>query len=92
MKLKYQYDKEILTISEKQSESDIEITILFKNEESAKHLEAIRIFFDENDIYTDAIFNTYTDNSHQVIVRKDYYIDFILQLFKQTLLKSITWE
>ncbi|MBA4603611.1 hypothetical protein H2C83_15170 [Thermoactinomyces sp. AMNI-1] len=54
-------------------------------------LRKVRNFFDENDVYTDVLFYVYTNHKYQVIVRQDYYNDFIIQLMKHRLLKSVEW-
>ncbi|GAX89927.1 hypothetical protein [Effusibacillus lacus] len=91
--IRYQYDENALSITEQKNENDIEFIIKIKDED--QYLQAIRQVradFDHNDIHTDALFYTHPDHEYQVIVRKEYYIDFILCLFKHQLVKSLTWS
>ncbi|NHM31866.1 hypothetical protein [Neobacillus terrae] len=92
MKLNYEFNKELLSITEKVNEEDIEFSIVFKNVKLAEKLEKVHQYFDLNEIHTDALFFTNKDGSNQIIVKKDFYEDFILQLFKQQLLERLKWE
>jgi len=92
MKLKYEFNKELLSITEKVNEEDIEFAIVFKNEKFAEKFEKVHQYFDLNEVHTDALFFTNKDGSNQIIVKKDYYEDFILQLFKQQFLELVKWE
>lgn len=51
----------------------------------------MRNFFDENDVYTDVLFYAYANHKFQVIVRQDYYNDFVIELMRHHLLQSIEW-
>ena len=92
MKLKYEFNKELLSITEKVNEEDIEFAIVFKNEKFAEKLEKVHQYLDLNEVHTDALFFTNKEGSNQIIVKKDYYEDFMLQLFKQQFLELVKWE
>lgn len=89
----YQYDQTGLSISEKTNGDDLEFVIQVKDE--AKYLQAIhevRTYFEKNNVYTDVLFYTHPHNEYQVIVRKDFYVDFLSCLFKHHILESLVWK
>ncbi|MFC4769741.1 hypothetical protein [Effusibacillus consociatus] len=88
----YKYDHDALEITEQRNGDDFEFWIKAKNDESLRGLHQVRSFFDHNRIHTDVLFYTHHEHEFQVIVRKDFHIDFLLSLFKHCLLKSLTWE
>jgi hypothetical protein len=91
MKLVYKYNEALLRLNESPNGEDIEFNLFFHDQEIKKQLSAVKSFFDQNDIYTDLLVYTHSDKHIQMIVRKDYYPDFILQLFKQHLLEEVRW-
>lgn len=92
MRPTYYYDEEKLKLKESQNGDDIEFNLTFVDQTFKKKLLSVKEFFNENDIYTDLLIYTHSDKHVQIIVRKDFYIDFLLQLFKQQLLLEIKWE
>jgi hypothetical protein len=54
-------------------------------------MKQIREHFDQDSLYTDVLFYAHKNNEYQIIVRRDYYIDFILCLFKYQFVKSVNW-
>ncbi|WP_129730424.1 hypothetical protein [Ectobacillus funiculus] len=81
-----------LSLSEKKNGKDIEFTIVI--EDIARYdsaIKKVRQHFDGNRVYTDVLFYIHKDNEYQIIVRHDYYIDFILYLFKYQLIQSLSW-
>ncbi|MGA8943172.1 MAG: hypothetical protein WB502_10705 [Thermoactinomyces sp.] len=92
MKLVYRYNPDILKIEEKPDGKDVEFNIqILKETPYLNELRKVRNFFDENDVYTDVLFYAYADHKFQVIVRQDYYNDFIIELIRHHLLQSIEW-
>ncbi len=91
MKLFYKYDDTFIHLTEAPNGEDIEFNLTFNNLELKKQLGEVKKFFDENDIYTDLLVYTHSDKHVQLIVRKDYYLDFVLQLFKHHLLNEVKW-
>lgn len=92
MNVIYEYDNDKLEIRERGNGNDTEFIIKVKDPVYDQNIHAVRNFFDYNKIYTDVYFYTHSDHSYQIIVREDYYIDFILQLFKYQILKSLRWN
>lgn len=90
--IQYQYDTEGLAILEKRNGNDVEfeITICDKNAYLSSFLH-IRDDFNANNIHTDVIFYALSEHHYRVIARKDYYVDFILRLFKYHLIRSVAW-
>jgi hypothetical protein len=43
-------------------------------------------------VYTDVLFYAYPDQTYKVIVRRDYYVEFVLELMKHKLLQSVEWK
>ena len=92
MKAAYKYDEELLELRETANEEDIEFSITLLNSELKKRMIKVREFFEENKVLTDIHYYIHPNNRYQVIVRKDIYNEFIIQLFRQQLLKEITWS
>lgn len=91
--LEYRYDPSIIQITESVNEQDAEFRIrLLKEEPYLARLKQIRRFFEDNDIYTDALFYVYKNHEYGAIVRKEYYVDFVLALMKHQLLQSVEWK
>ncbi|SFB60062.1 hypothetical protein SAMN05216312_11675 [Cohnella sp. OV330] len=91
--LNYSYDEAALQISESANENDMEFRIVLATDDPSilAGLKQVRQEFDENRVYTDVLFYHYPDREYKIIVRKDYYVDFVLELMKQRLLKSVAW-
>jgi len=91
--LKYVYDAERITITEKAYDKDTEIWIRPRDSDSSAILllREIRDYFDSNRVHTDVLLYPHKNNEYQWIVRNDYYVDFILALFKHRLIESVTW-
>lgn len=90
--LTYRYDTQALEIVESENESDIEFRIRMPEKSPyVESLKRVRDFFESNEVYTDVLFYAYPNQEYIVNVRKDYYTDFILEMFKQKLLKSVEW-
>lgn len=91
MKLVYKYDAKLFDLKEKPNGEDIEFSLTLLDVEVKKSLVKIREYFDANNIITDIQVYTHPNNHYQIIVRKDFYHDFVLQLFKQQLLQELKW-
>ena len=92
MRIKYMYDKNLLEIKEVANGNDMEFLIILFETELKKKLVKVRQYFDENKVLTDIHFYIHSNNNFQVIVRNDFYNEFILQLFRQQLLQEIKWN
>ena len=51
----------------------------------------LKMFFEDDDVYTDVLFYAYPNQVYSAVVRTDYYTDFILQLMKHQLIQCVEW-
>lgn len=91
MKVAYKFDEKLLDLKETANGEDIEFSIILFNSELKKSLKKVREYFEENKVLTDIHYYIHPNNNYQVIVRKDFYNEFLIQLFRQQLLKEIVW-
>ncbi|GGD62990.1 hypothetical protein [Paenibacillus nasutitermitis] len=91
MKLSYSYNNNLIKIEETPNNADIEFNIHLLEEKNIKAIKAVKELFEGNDIFTDVLFYVYENHHYRVIVRPDYYVDFILQLMKHQLVNSVEW-
>ena len=91
MKLVYTIDEKLIELVEAPNGEDIEFTLTLLGKELKKRIEEIRDYFNANNIVSDAQVYIHPNNKYQIIVRKDFYYDFVLQLFKQQLLLELKW-
>lgn len=90
--LKYGYNHEAIDISETANENDIEFRILILQEnpylDEMKHVQKE---FEDNRVHTDVLFYIFPHHEFRVIVRKDHYNEFVLELMKHRLLQRVEW-
>jgi len=91
MKATYKYDKQFLSLEETSNGEDFEFILTFVEKNWRKKIEKIREHFDANNILTDIHFYIHPNNRFQVIVRKDFYNEFIIELFRQQIIQEIKW-
>lgn len=91
MKVEYKYNEQFLELMETPNGEDFEFTLTFVDNKWKKKIEEIREYFDTNNILTDIHFYIHPNNRFQIIVRKDFYNEFIIQLFKQQIVEKIKW-
>lgn len=91
MILTYRYNKDIINISETPNEADVEFDIRILAEKYWSGMKEVQRTFEDDKVYTDVLFYAYKDHHYRVIVRRDYYVDFILALMKHQLFESVTW-
>ncbi len=91
MRLAYRYNKAVIEISETPNEADVEFYIKPLTEEKWLEMKQLQRFFEDNSVYTDVLFYVYENNNIRVIVRRDYYVDFVLGLMSRQLLESVEW-
>jgi len=91
MELHYRYNEEHLQIIETANNPDIEWDIKLYAERFFPAIKEIRKTFEENKVYTDVLFYAYDNHHYKIIVRPDYYVDFVLQLMKHQLLDCVEW-
>jgi len=91
MEMTYRYNKDSIEISEKPMETDFEFEIRLLAEVNWAGMKKVQKFFEEDSVITDVLFYAFEKHHYRVIVRKDYYVDFILALMKQHLIESAEW-
>lgn len=91
MKLNYTFNDSLISLKEMQNGNDVEFTITLLEKNLKPQLEKVEDFFNQNNIVTDVLFYVHKNQHYQIIVRKDFYEDFVLQLFKQQLLHEVKW-
>lgn len=91
MKMVYQYNKTRMELHEIQNEEDIEFNLTLFDQNLKEKLKLVKDYFDQNTIVTDLLVFTHLDKHFQIIVRKDFYQDFLLQMFKYQLFQEIKW-
>lgn len=91
MELYYEFDQSMLDLNEISNGEDLEFTLQIFNDELKNRLIEIRKYFNTNKILTDVHVYIHPNNRYQIIVRKDFRHEFILQLFKHQLLREIKW-
>lgn len=89
--LKYEFDQDVIQIRETANEEDVEFHIHILEEQYLKDMKEIQREFEDNRVYTDVLFYIYANHEYQVIVRKDHYTAFVLELMKHRLLRSVEW-
>lgn len=91
MMLEYKYDQQLLQIQETTNGSDVEFTLTLHDTNFKKQIKEIRDYFDLNNIVSDVQIYIHPNHRYQIIVRNDFYLDFITQLFKHKLLNELKW-
>ncbi|WML57334.1 hypothetical protein [Neobacillus sp. PS2-9] len=91
MKVEYKFDAQLLEIKETTNGDDLEFTITLLDNQLKKGLKLVREYFEENKILTDIHYYIHPNNRYQIIVRKDFYNEFLIQLFRQGLLQEVKW-
>lgn len=89
--LQYVVAVDKIDLQEDRRDEDIEFIIKIKKSEVQTRLHQIRRYFESDEIYTDILFYTFKDHT-QIIVKKESYIPFVLELFKWQLLEKIQWN
>ncbi|MNH94475.1 hypothetical protein D3C73_470960 [compost metagenome] len=89
--LTYQIDSSVLDLTESQDGTDIEFYIKLHDEDCLDQLRLVQQVFDDNTDYMDVLFYAYANHEYKVIVRQEHYNDFVIELFKARLLRSLEW-
>jgi hypothetical protein len=87
----YAYDEDAVDIRETANEGDVEFRIRLLTA-PPEAMEAIRETFDDNRVHTDILVYPYSDRDFRVIVRRDYYEKFVLELMRLRLLRRVEWQ
>jgi uncharacterized protein YajQ (UPF0234 family) len=89
--IEYKYNHQLLKIQETTNGIDVEFTLTLLDTSLKNHIKEIRDYFDLNNIVTDVQIYIHPNNRYQIIVRNDFYLDFITELFKHKLLDELKW-
>ncbi|KPC70332.1 hypothetical protein ADL26_17775 [Thermoactinomyces vulgaris] len=89
--LRYEYDKQKLNMQEKANGNDVEFDIRCLDGALVEAIKRVQELFEDNDVHTDVLFYAYPNHEYRVIVRQDYYVDFILALMKHRVLQRVEW-
>lgn len=92
--LTYEYDRSRFTITESEHGHDVELRFHCHHEEALVHqaFHRMRQYFDGNEVITDVLLYVHTNEEYHWIVRKDFYVDFVMNLFKHKLVTSVAWD
>jgi hypothetical protein len=90
--LKYTYNSNIISIKETSEGSDVVFSIKILDDRYLEQFRLVMDFFNMNKTYTDVLFYPYEERGYKVIVRNDYYNDFLAELLKSRLLQSLRWN
>jgi hypothetical protein len=91
--LGYQVNEQAAAIKESPNGQDIEFEIqLLAGEPYVEAMRQMQHLFESNRIYTDVSFYLYPNHLYRVIVRNDYYTDFVLAMMKHRLLRQVEWK
>ncbi|PZE19556.1 hypothetical protein CBW46_017705 [Paenibacillus xerothermodurans] len=92
--LKYTFDDKMIELSESPNENDFEfrIRLVGDTQQLKQRLQAVQRDFENNDLVTDVLSYLYLNGEYRIIVRHDFYVDFILAMMKHRLLLSVAWE
>lgn len=90
--LTYRFDPELLDIQETPNGNDTEFIIRVPDGSPAlEGLKRVQSYFDDNKDYTDVLFYLYPHHEFKVIVRRELYAEFLGELIKRRLLRSLEW-
>lgn len=95
MPLIYHYDPEQVRIRETVNDEDVEFELTFLQDEPLfSKMREVQKRFEDNDVYTDVLFylNQDQERQYRIIVRKDFYDDFLLALLKYRILNGLEWK
>ncbi len=91
MKLTYKFNENVMKLTEAKNGADIEFNITFLTNEFKPQIEKVEKHFSENKVITDVLVYAHKNHHYQIIVRKDFYDEFIIELFKHRLLLEVKW-
>lgn len=92
MTVSYDWNKNELDIQMNDNGGiDIDIYIRILDSEKISGMNAINKYFDENNVLTDVFIYAYENQEYKIVVRKDFYVDFMVELFKNQLIEKLEW-
>jgi hypothetical protein len=91
--MKYRYNDKEVEIQASKNNDDYQYLIrLIDIKKHLDHLKQLRDWFNRNNVHTDVMFYVHSDHEYQIIVREDFYTDFLLGLLKFRLVEALEWE
>ncbi|TBL80412.1 hypothetical protein [Paenibacillus thalictri] len=93
MNLVYDWDRSVIDMkSVEEVMEDFEFSIRIVDPAYADTIKRIQQIFENNEVLTDVFFYAFPHHEYRIVVRKDFYVDFILQLFRHGLLTRLEWQ
>ncbi|MBW5447313.1 hypothetical protein GE107_14750 [Cohnella sp. CFH 77786] len=90
--LKYEFDPRILDIRESENENDAEFLIRIPDgSPGLAEMRKVQHHFEDDNDYTDVLFYLYPNHEFKVILQREHYADFLAELMKRKLLRSLEW-
>ncbi|MCS7464016.1 hypothetical protein N0M98_28295 [Paenibacillus doosanensis] len=91
--LTYAYDVQNVELQESVNGEDVEFRIRLIGDASLdERMRNIQKDFEQNDVLTDVMSYAFKNRTYQFIVRKDFYVDFVLSLMKYRILLRVEWD
>lgn len=94
MKLIYRSNPNTIDIQETDAGQDVEFLIRLIPGDPAQvdAMRHVQNYFDSNRVYTDVSFYAYQNHEYRIIVRKDFYVEFIIEMMRFQLLHGVEWS
>ncbi|MDF2963500.1 MAG: hypothetical protein K0S39_5235 [Paenibacillus sp.] len=90
--LTYRNNPDMIKLQESPNGNDIEFHIqILGDQPYLDGMKQVQKTFEDNRVHTDVLFYAYAGHVYKVIVRRDYYEDFILELMRHRLLQRVEW-
>lgn len=71
--------------------TDIDIYIRIIEPKKNEGMNAISDYFENNTVLTDVFIFAYENHEYKIVVRKDFYVNFMVELFKNQLIEKLEW-
>lgn len=92
MTIHYEWNKDEIDIQFNEHDGiDIEFNIRILNPQKNAGMDAICNYFEENNVITDVFIYAYEHHEYKVVVRNDFYVEFMIALFKNQLIEKLEW-
>lgn len=90
--LTYTFDPALIELEETSNVNDKEFRLRLLQATACKEaMRRVQEHFQDNAVIIDVLFYTYPNDTYRIIVRQDYYAEFITELLKHRLLQSAAW-
>lgn len=91
--ISYHYDPDALQIEEVQNTNDVEFYFRFVGKGNyLESLKKLRNQYESTDLANSVYFYPYINHDYQVVVPKDHYDYFVLDLMKHRILQHVEWN